>query len=66
MRKHCARELFPSIQHEGIAIKAYANIPYLKATIEESLRISSAANFITPRIIPKNRHTIAEKRCRNV
>lgn len=38
---------------EEITVKATANLPYLKATIDESLRIFPVASYITPRIIPK-------------
>lgn len=43
---------------EDITIKATANLPYLKATIDESLRIFPVASYITPRMIPKGGHVI--------
>lgn len=44
---------------EEITIKACSNMPYLKATIYESLRIFPVASYITPRVTPKGGHTIA-------
>ncbi|KAK5102565.1 hypothetical protein LTR24_000124 [Lithohypha guttulata] len=44
---------------EDITIKACANMPYLKATIDESLRIFPVASYITPRVTPTGGHTIA-------
>lgn len=43
---------------EEITIKAVADIPYLKATIDESLRIFPVASFITPRRTPSQGHVI--------
>ncbi|KAK4494178.1 hypothetical protein PRZ48_014476 [Zasmidium cellare] len=43
---------------EDITLKAVAELPYLKAVIDESLRIFPVASFITPRIIPKEGHVI--------
>ena len=44
--------------NEDITVKACANLPYLKATIDEALRIFPIASYITPRITPKAGHTI--------
>lgn len=43
---------------EDITIKAVANLEYLKATIDESLRIFPVASYITPRITPRDGHVI--------
>ena len=43
---------------EDITIRSVANLPYLKATIEESLRIFAVASYITPRVTPKGGHVI--------
>lgn len=43
---------------EDITIKAVSDMPYLKATIDESLRIFPVASFITPRMTPKEGHVI--------
>lgn len=43
---------------EDITIRAVANLPYLKATIDESLRIFPVASYITPRVTPKEGHVI--------
>ena len=43
---------------EDITIRACNNLPYLKATIDESLRIFPVASYITPRITPKGGHII--------
>ena len=43
---------------EDITIRAVANLPYLKATIDESLRIFPVASYITPRLTPKEGHVI--------
>lgn len=51
------RENFAS--PEEITIKATSNLPYLKATVDEALRIFSVASYITPRITPKGGHLIA-------
>jgi len=51
------RQTFDS--SKDITIKACANMPYLKATIDESLRIFPVASYITPRVTPKGGHTIA-------
>jgi len=50
------RQTFAS--SEEITVKACANMPYLKATIDESLRIFPVASFITPRVTPKGGHTV--------
>ncbi|KAK5936875.1 hypothetical protein PMZ80_010813 [Knufia obscura] len=44
---------------EDITIKACNNMAYLKASIDESLRMFPVASFITPRMTPKGGHTIA-------
>ncbi|EXJ61603.1 hypothetical protein A1O7_02031 [Cladophialophora yegresii CBS 114405] len=41
-----------------ITIRATSNLPYLKATVEESLRIFPIASYITPRTTPKGGHMI--------
>lgn len=41
-----------------ITVKGVNNLPYLKATIDESLRIFPVASFITPRMTPKQGHVI--------
>ena len=43
---------------EDITIRAVANLEYLKATIDESLRIFPVASYVTPRITPKDGHVI--------
>lgn len=43
---------------EDITIRAVANLPYLKATIDESLRIFPVASYITPRVTPEGGHVI--------
>jgi len=43
---------------EDITIKACANMSYLKAAIDESLRIFPVASYITPRVTPGEGHTI--------
>lgn len=43
---------------EDITIRATATMPYLKATIDEALRIFSVASYITPRVTPKGGHVI--------
>ena len=43
---------------EDITIRAVANLPYLKATIDESLRIFPVASYITPRVTPDGGHVI--------
>ena len=43
---------------EDISLKATANLPYLKATIDESLRVFPVASYITPRVTPKGGHVI--------
>jgi aspirochlorine biosynthesis cytochrome P450 monooxygenase len=45
--------------NEEITLKATAKLPYLLATIDETLRIFSVASYITPRVTPKGGHTIA-------
>lgn len=42
-----------------ITIKATSNLPYLKATVDEALRIFSVASYITPRTTPTGGHLIA-------
>lgn len=54
--KNDIRSTFAS--SEDITIKATANLPYLKATIDESLRIFPVASYITPRETPKEGHVI--------
>ncbi|ETI27159.1 hypothetical protein G647_09841 [Cladophialophora carrionii CBS 160.54] len=44
---------------EEITIRATSNLPYLKATVDESLRIFPIASYITPRTTPKGGHMIA-------
>ncbi|KAK5076852.1 hypothetical protein LTR64_005669 [Lithohypha guttulata] len=46
------------VSPEDITIKAVSNMPYLKATIDESLRIFPVASFITPRVTPPAGHVI--------
>lgn len=43
---------------EDITIKAVADMPYVKATIDESLRIFPVGSYITPRVTPKDGHVI--------
>lgn len=43
---------------DEITLRAIANLPYLKATIDESLRIFPVASYITPRVTPKGGHVI--------
>jgi cytochrome P450 len=43
---------------EEITVKATANLPYLKATVDESLRIFPVASYITPRVTPKEGYNI--------
>jgi aspirochlorine biosynthesis cytochrome P450 monooxygenase len=42
-----------------ITIRATSTLPYLKATVDESLRIFPIASYITPRTTPKGGHVIA-------
>lgn len=51
------RKSFPS--SEDITIQAVNNMDYLKATIDESLRIFPVASYITPRTTPPGGHVIA-------
>ena len=51
------RETFAT--NEDITIKACNNMPYLKATIDEALRIFPIASYITPRVTPKGGCVIA-------
>jgi aspirochlorine biosynthesis cytochrome P450 monooxygenase len=44
---------------DDISIKATSNLPYLKATVDEGLRIFPIASYISPRITPKGGHMIA-------
>jgi cytochrome P450 len=50
------RETFSTA--EDITLRATANLPYLAATIDESLRIFPVASYITPRLTPKGGHVI--------
>lgn len=43
---------------EDITLRATASLPYLVATIDESLRIFPVASYITPRMTPKGGHVI--------
>lgn len=43
---------------EDITLRATADMPYLKATMDESLRIFSVASYIAPRMTPKGGHVI--------
>lgn len=43
---------------EDITIKAISDLPYLKAVIDESLRIFPVASYITPRVTPREGHII--------
>lgn len=56
--KNEIRRTFSSI--EEITVKATANLPYLKATIDESLRIFPVASYITPRVTPRQDSTSME------
>lgn len=58
MQKLCdeLRQTFAT--KEEITLKAIGNLPYLKAVIDESLRIFPVASFITPRMTPKDGHVI--------
>lgn len=44
---------------DDITIQAVNNMDYLKATIDESLRIFPVASYITPRTTPSGGHVIA-------
>jgi cytochrome P450 len=44
---------------DEITIRATSNLPYLKATVDEALRIFPIASYITPRTTPKGGHMIA-------
>ena len=44
--------------NEAITIKATRELPYLCATIDEALRIFPVASYITPRVTPKEGHSI--------
>jgi aspirochlorine biosynthesis cytochrome P450 monooxygenase len=46
------RENFESL--EDITIRATTDMPYLRATIDEGLRIFPVASYITPRVVPKD------------
>jgi cytochrome P450 len=50
------REQFAS--PEQITLKAVGDMAYLKATIDESLRMYPVASYITPRVTPKGGHVI--------
>lgn len=54
--KEVVRSTFAS--SEDITLKAVAELPYLKAVIDESLRIFSVASYITPRMTPREGHVI--------
>lgn len=43
---------------DEITIKSTADVPYLKATLDETLRIFPVASYITPRVIPKGGHLV--------
>lgn len=43
---------------DEITLRATAAMPYLKATVDEALRIFPVASFITPRVTPKEGHVI--------
>lgn len=43
---------------EEITLRATADLPYLKACIDESLRIFPVASYITPRMTPKGGHVV--------
>ncbi|EXJ66579.1 uncharacterized protein A1O5_10249 [Cladophialophora psammophila CBS 110553] len=55
--QHEIRRSFASSRE--ITIRATSNLPYLKATVDESLRIFPVASYITPRTTPKGGHLIA-------
>ncbi|OAG41721.1 hypothetical protein AYO21_03956 [Fonsecaea monophora] len=42
-----------------ITVRATSNLPYLRATVDEALRIFPVASYITPRTTPKGGHLIA-------
>lgn len=44
--------------NEEITLKATAELPYLKAVIDEALRIFPVASYITPRVAPDGGHVI--------
>ena len=44
---------------DEITIKKISELPYLKATVAEALRIFPIASYITPRITPRGGHMIA-------
>ncbi|EGP86164.1 unnamed protein product [Zymoseptoria tritici ST99CH_1A5] len=44
---------------EEITLKAVQEMPYLKATIDEALRMFPVASYICPRITPKGGHIVA-------
>ena len=44
--------------NDAISIKATRELPYLCATIDEALRIFPVASYITPRVTPKEGHSI--------
>jgi aspirochlorine biosynthesis cytochrome P450 monooxygenase len=54
--RQLVRDTFPT--NEDITIKACNNLPYLKATIDEALRIFPIASYITPRVTPKGGYVI--------
>ncbi len=44
---------------DEITLQAVGKMDYLKATIDESLRIQPVASYITPRLTPRGGHVIA-------
>jgi cytochrome P450 len=50
------RGTFASV--EEITLKAVADMPYLKAVVDEGLRMFPVASYITPRVTPKGGHVI--------
>ena len=57
--KRLAKEIRSTFSSsEDITVRAVANLPYLKATIDESLRIFPVASYITPRVTPTGGHVI--------
>ena len=43
---------------EDITLGAVGKLDYLKATIDEALRIFPVASYITPRVVPEGGHVI--------
>lgn len=58
MRKLCHEIRSTFATSADITIRATANLPYLKATIDESLRIFPVASYITPRVTVGGGHVI--------